>query len=61
MEVDKKVEFKRETILKIERTPTIWSEEYEVDPLKLIKDWGPEAEVDLETPRLISVVVKMQK
>ncbi|GAB2275911.1 hypothetical protein Dimus_010658 [Dionaea muscipula] len=57
MVLDPDVNFKKEPIPKIvDGESTVWSEEYEMDPMKFIKEWGPEMEGLFENPEPIVVV-----
>ncbi|GAB2276139.1 hypothetical protein Dimus_010877, partial [Dionaea muscipula] len=55
MKPDPKVKFEQEDILKIKRNPTIWSEEYDVEPKKFIKQWGKEMEGPIHAVPLTTV------
>ncbi|GAB2295386.1 hypothetical protein Dimus_029559 [Dionaea muscipula] len=56
MDLNSNVKFKKEPILEIVGEPTVWSEDYEMDPLKFIREWGAEMEGPFENPVLLVVL-----
>ncbi|GAB2297674.1 hypothetical protein Dimus_031761 [Dionaea muscipula] len=56
MKINPKVKYEKETIPSIGGEPTIWSENYEADPMKYIKEWGIEADVPLDPPCPVKIV-----
>ncbi|GAB2272788.1 hypothetical protein Dimus_007607, partial [Dionaea muscipula] len=56
MEINPNVKYKKEPIPPIEGKPYVWSEAYEADPMKFIKEWGIEADFSINAPCPVKVV-----
>ncbi|GAB2302205.1 hypothetical protein Dimus_036222 [Dionaea muscipula] len=56
MKINPKVNYEKEPIPSIEGEPTVWSEDYEADPLKFIKEWVIEADVPFDPPCPVKVI-----
>ncbi|GAB2299582.1 hypothetical protein Dimus_033645, partial [Dionaea muscipula] len=56
MKINPNVRYEKELIPSIEGEPTIWSEDYEADSMKFIKEWGIEADVSTDPPCPVKMV-----
>ncbi|GAB2292686.1 hypothetical protein Dimus_026923 [Dionaea muscipula] len=59
IKINPKVKYDKEPVPSIEGEPTVWSEDFEADPMNFIKAWGIEADIPLNPPPSIKMVRPM--
>ncbi|GAB2297834.1 hypothetical protein Dimus_031920 [Dionaea muscipula] len=57
LQINPKVRYKKEPIPSIKGEPTVWVEDFEADPMNFIKAWGIEADVLLNPPCPVKMVL----
>ncbi|GAB2268607.1 hypothetical protein Dimus_003562, partial [Dionaea muscipula] len=56
MKINPNVQYEKKHIPSIEGEAIVWSEDYEADPMKFIKEWGIEADVSSDAPCPVKMV-----